>query len=410
MSVLDISRRAVLAGGVAGAGAAGAVKASAFAGAPAIGRNLPDVVVVGAGAFGGWSALTLREQGARVTLVDLYGAGNVRASSAGETRNIRASYGERDLYTRMASRAWDAWQKREESFGRRLIYKNGSLRVLAPDRLARQIEIFDRLGLPYELLEAEAVNRRWPQVRFYDGETIFFEQHSGSVKARESMVAVEEAFVQMGGVSRIGQARPGSVASGRLESVMIGDETCAGGQFVFACGPWLPKVLPEALSGYIKAPRAELFFIGSPPGDPRYRFENVPNITDLETYTSADFGSGYKVGAMVPGVQMDMDNDDRIATDYLREKVERFVARRLPGLVGQPIVGAHVCQTENSDNHHYIIDRHPDLANAWIAGGGSGHAFKMGPVLGEIVAAKVLDRPDVIDDGGAFALSSHRPY
>src|SRR5256886_15337632 len=68
-------------------------------------KQKPHIVVVGAGAFGGWTALYLRRGGARVTLVDAWGPGNARASSGGETRVIRATYGPRAVYTHMAVRA-----------------------------------------------------------------------------------------------------------------------------------------------------------------------------------------------------------------------------------------------------------------------------------------------------------------
>src|SRR5207249_417507 len=71
----------------------------------------PHIVVVGAGAFGGWTALFLRRQGARVTLLDAWGPGNSRASSGGETRVIRATYGPRAVYTRMAARALTLWKE-----------------------------------------------------------------------------------------------------------------------------------------------------------------------------------------------------------------------------------------------------------------------------------------------------------
>ena len=75
------------------------LKISATAGAayvfgtPAFAKTVrPSVIVVGAGAFGGWSALQLKQRGAKVTLIDAWGPGNSRASSGGETRTIRATY------------------------------------------------------------------------------------------------------------------------------------------------------------------------------------------------------------------------------------------------------------------------------------------------------------------------------
>lgn len=412
MTTQGVDRRRVLAGALL-TGAAAAAPASAQVatrpGAPAINRNLPDVVVVGAGAFGAWTALELREKGARVTLVDAYGPGNPRASSGGESRNIRGSYGDREIYTRWATEAWDLWHARQDEFGRRLIYPNGSLRVLAPEALAAQQPIFRRLGLPFEVLSAEETNRRWPQYRFAADETIFFEQRSGSVKAHEALVAVCETFQQKGGTMRIGRAMPGVAAGGRLADIRVDGEPLAGDRFVFACGPWLPKVLPELLGARIICPRAELFFVGSPPGDARYRWENAPNITDRTRYTSADSGGGYKIAARHTGELVDPDSVDRMPSPALLAQIHDYIAARLPGLLGQPVLQGYVCQTEVTDNSHYIIDHHPEIANLWIAGGGSGHAFKMGPKLGRYVADCVLGRPQPPELAGIFSLASHGP-
>ena len=90
------------------------------------------VVVVGAGAFGGWTALELQRRGARVTLVDAWGPGNARASSGGETRVIRATYGTRAIYTRMAARAMQLWQAWDAKWDRGLFHKTGACGCSAP--------------------------------------------------------------------------------------------------------------------------------------------------------------------------------------------------------------------------------------------------------------------------------------
>ncbi len=55
-----------------------------------------------------------------------------------------------------------------------------------------------------------------------------------------------------------------------------------------------------------------------------------------------------------------------------------------------PLVESRVCQYENTTDHNFIVDRHPDNENVWIVGGGSGHGFKHGPALGEMVRNPVL--------------------
>jgi hypothetical protein len=61
--------------------------------AAALVQRAPEVVVIGAGAFGSWTAFQLRRMSASVMLVDAYGPGNSRSTSGDETRGIRSSYG-----------------------------------------------------------------------------------------------------------------------------------------------------------------------------------------------------------------------------------------------------------------------------------------------------------------------------
>src|SRR3989454_12168751 len=84
-----------------------------FEGLVPVTRKRPHVVVVGAGAFGGWAALYLLRRGARVTLLDAWGPGNARAGSGGETRGSRAPYGPRRVYTHLAARAPALWEARQ---------------------------------------------------------------------------------------------------------------------------------------------------------------------------------------------------------------------------------------------------------------------------------------------------------
>jgi glycine/D-amino acid oxidase-like deaminating enzyme len=216
--------------------------------------------------------------------------------------------------------------------------------------------------------------------------------------------------MQKGGQWVIGRAAPGPMAGGRMPAVMVDGEPLACGQAVFACGPWLGMVFPQ-LKNYFRAARGEMWWIGSPPGDERYRWENVPNITDVLLYTSADNGGGYKIAARGPRVEVENpDTIDRTPTEALRKGVMDYVAMRLPGLVGQPVVQTHVCQDGSTNSGHFLIDTHLEARNVWLAGGGSGHAFKMGPKSGQYLADCVLGRPQPAEEAGFFRIAAHEPY
>jgi glycine/D-amino acid oxidase-like deaminating enzyme len=69
-----------------------------------------------------------------------------------------------------------------------------------------------------------------------------------------------------------------------------------------------------------------------------------------------------------------------------------YLRRRFPSLADRPLSEARVCQYENSSNGDLLIDRHPDVPNAWLVGAGSGHGFKHGPAVGRLAADLVLGK------------------
>ena len=158
------------------------------------------VVVIGAGAFGGWTALALRRAGLRVTLVDAWGAGNSRASSGGETRVIRAVYGGEPIYSQMAARALTLWREAEERWNRQVFFKTGSLWLCGPDDsfVTRSIEPMKAVGLSVERLSPQDAARRYPQMSFEGVRSVFFEPEAGYLTARASCDMVRRTFVDEG--------------------------------------------------------------------------------------------------------------------------------------------------------------------------------------------------------------------
>jgi glycine/D-amino acid oxidase-like deaminating enzyme len=371
-------------------------------------RGLPamtDVAVIGAGAFGTWTALHLAEAGLSVTLVDMFGVGNDRSSSGGESRNIRAAYAHNAFYTRWAREAWRRWLEREVEFGVRLVYSCGSVRAGTPAELAEQSRLFAEIGAPWEQLRPDEVTHRWPQISPVD-ENVFYEPESGVLAAARALQAVERAFCAHGGSVVQGVARlTGDGASTRVE---VDGRALYCDTIVLACGPWLPRLLPGLLSSLIRTPRRELVFIAPPPGDTRYGWERCPNLVDALGWTSADLGNGVKIAPPMKGIDMNPDEPVRLPSRLALRGAEVFVRARLPGLVGRPVVSTFVSQLENTATEDFIIDRHPEAPRLLIAGGGSGHAFKFGPVLGDYVAKAVL-AGSAGEHVHRFGLAAHRP-
>ncbi len=355
-----------------------------------------DVAVVGAGVFGAWIAYRLQQAGRRVALLDAYGPGNARASSGGQTRVIRMGYGDQEIYTRWSARSLDQWKSLVQPIGRPSLFQQVGVLWMArgEDPLTtKTLATLDRLAIFHEKLDRAELDRRWPQIDFGPNTWAIHEPESGFLVAFHAVQAV----VQMAGAAGVEYLQEAVVppdGTGRLGSV----DTRSGrkvraGIFVFAAGPWLPKLFPGLLGERIFPTRQEVFYFGPPAGDARFAPPAMPVWVDFaeEIYGIPDFkGRGFKVAPDRHGAAFDPDTGSRVITPETLSRVRDFVGRRFPALKEAPLVGSEVCQYENTSNGDFLIDRHPERENVWLVGGGSGHGFKHGPAVGDYVAERIL--------------------
>ena len=385
-----VSRRDFLTSSIALPGSAAAVLQR---------RRAPSVrvAVIGAGAFGGWTALHLRRAGAEVTLIDAWGPGNSRASSGGETRVIRTIYGPTRKYVEMAARALKLWSEWNRSIGEQFYRRTGVLWMTAQeDSYARQSLPFLRdLNLAYDEMDPAIAAKRWPQVSFSDVAKVYFEHEGGYLLARQACDAVAREVVRIGGTYR--EVAVTSVKTdGNRPDVRLSDgSNLRADRFVFACGPWLGQLFPDVIGARVRATRQEVFYFGTPAGDERFGDSRMPvwvDVGDRFIYgIPGNVRRGFKIADDGRGPEFDPTNGDRNPSLELERAMRAFMSRRFPALKEAPVLGAEVCQYENSPDGNFIIDRHPEMPDVWIAGGGSGHGFKMGPALGESLARMVRE-------------------
>jgi monomeric sarcosine oxidase len=357
----------------------------------------PHIAVIGAGSFGGWTALYLLRAGARVTLLDAWGPGNSRASSGGETRIIRGAYGPDQPYTHMAARALELWKENESKWQQRFFFPIGVLWMVQSDGEYERgsLPLLKDAGIPFEELDQKELARRWPQISFEDVEWGIYEPHSGYVLARSSAQAVVEHFVAEGGIYREIAVGAVDLDAGEWDALPLSDGTrIVADSYVFACGPWLGKLFPRSIGPHFISTRQDVFFFGTSLNDPRYNEGDIPVWADHGDHfmygIPGNQRRGFKVADDTRGVQFDPTSGERlISADRLKD-ARRYLANRFPGMKDAPLVETRVCQYENTSDHNFIVDRHPSKANVWIVGGGSGHGFKHGPALGEMMANLIL--------------------
>jgi glycine/D-amino acid oxidase-like deaminating enzyme len=408
MTRVDRRRFLAAAGGSVGALAIGGKQT--LAAQRAATATAAEIVVVGAGAFGGWTALYLREMGHSVTLIDQYGPGNARATSGGESRQIRAVYGEREIYTRWVLQAFDRWQAREAEWGKKLFYRTGQL-SLAPQwtkELLETRQVFDRLGVKYDIVKPDDLARQYPQMNTRGIEAAMSTPSTGVLKAREGCVAVAQAFEKKGGRFVTAKVELGTRAGNALQDVALSTGRRVPAQsFVFACGPWLPKVFPSVMKNKLATPRRAVFFYGTPPGDHRFTWPNFPTWSVDNAYGFPCIeGRGFKVVPTFERELVDPDTQQHALTPDELRKGRAFADKWFPALAQQPLVDSRICQREDSVDDHFIVQQHPELANVWLVGGGSGHGYKHGIMLGDYVAHRVVGNDTQPELAATFALKA----
>jgi glycine/D-amino acid oxidase-like deaminating enzyme len=378
-----------------------------------------SVVVLGAGVMGAWTAHWLRRHGVGVTIVDQYGPASSLATSGDETRVTRSAHGADEIYPRWQRTSLAQWRLLEEEAHANLLVPTGVLWFAHRDDgfEAESLATLTRLGIPAQRLEAGEMVQRWPQIAG-DGITwALHEPEAGVLMARRAMLALVDRFLRDGGRLERARVIPPDETDGaggrlaRLRTQAPEVNQLRADAFVLAAGPWLASLLPSMLAGQLSVTRQELVYFATPPGDDRFDSASIPTWAD---YDAAYYGlpsiegRGFKVAPDWPGPVVDPDQLDRRLSDERVAAARRLLRARFPTLAEQPVSEGRVCQYESTPDTHFIIDRHPEWENVWVVGGGSGHGFKHGPVIGEYVAAHVhgdLPMIERLDPGdGRFAL------
>ncbi len=367
----------------------------------------PHIAVIGAGSFGGWTALHLLERGARVTLIDSWGPGNSRSSSGGETRVMRGTYGPDQPYTEMAARALKLWDKYERKWKRQFLHRCGVLWMASSrgDDFERgSIQMLRAAKIKFQELSTPQMQKRWPQINFEGIEWGIFEPHCGYLEARASCAAVVDAFIDAGGKYRQSAvtAEPAGIEAAIRQSTIKNQQSLSlsdGSKikadiYVFACGPWLGTLFPQTIGRLIKATKQDIFFFGPREGDTRFSDPDLPVWADHRgKFRYGIPGSdrrGFKIADDTRGPDFDPTNGERVVDSKTLKDIREYLAFRFPALKDAPLVETRVCQYEQTPDAHFIVDRHPANENVWLLGGGSGHGFKHGPAMGEMMANLIL--------------------
>jgi len=379
------------------------------------GDQAPDFVIVGAGAFGMWTALNLVRLGATVTVVDQYGPGNSRSTSGGETRGVRTSYGDRPhglqwgYWADEAIRRWLQWDEEgKDLLLPRVFFQTGDLimREEMEPYLEDTLTIWNTVGIEHEQFGPDEIRHRWPWIDAEGITVALYETNAGVVRARRAIESVATRFRQEGGEIRIARAALGGQTGRTLDDLaLVPGESLSGSTFIFALGPWFPKFFPELMGNRLRIPMGYVFYFQAQ--DTKWMYPNmpsygVPGCTGWPALPTDDRGFRVRTGGKAAD---DPDTSDRWPDLEAQERPRQIIERYFPELIGAPLNETRACHYELGPTRNFLVDRHPDFDNVWLTGSGCAEAFKQGPVLGEYIAKRVLGIEDPPDLAASFALS-----
>lgn len=391
------------------------------------GKDSPDrfdVIVVGGGVMGSWAAARAAARGASVALLDQFDPGHEHGSSHGDGRIYRFAYQE-DLYVDMMAESLTFWEELERFEGKQLHAETGGLSInwdsargSSDDTLGPLEALYKRRGLTHEVLTAAAVSERFPQFSLPQGMEALYQPQMGVLFATKCVQATWRYAGSLGALLRPG-TRVESLSkdgNGAVVTTESGEDLRAR-RLVLAPGAWLSglterllklriptQVSAETVSYF--APRADSsldFSYKSMPvmisymnsGLGAYGYYGLPSIEIPGVKVSAHFCGPIvdpcrrpaSAGGFGVGSAEEASAAARIAEVVASNK--RIVAAQWPGLEHEPFLSQNCLYTCTAD-HDYIVGPAPGFPQVILAGGGSGHAFKMGPAIGELCASLAL--------------------
>ena len=299
----------------------------------------------------------------------------------------------------MAIHSLPAWKQLAERSHHQLFRQTGVLWIgnSGDTHMQQMLEVLKNNHVTCNTLSATEIRQNYPQLSVPETSQGILEPDSGVLMARESVQALVRECMKMGVDYISGCVLPPAVKS-RLNAVITtsGQHVQAAG-FIFCCGPWLPKVFPDLLTDRIHPTRQEVFYLGVPAGDHSFRAPKLPawlhHSHPLRPYSVPDIrNQRVKIAFDRHGPNFDPDTGSRVPTEESILELRTYLKTSLPALHSAPLVEIRVCQYENTSNGDLLIDRHPEMENVWLVGGGSGHSFKHGPAISEHVKGLLLDQ------------------
>ena len=357
-----------------------------------------DVVVVGAGAMGSAAAWHLARRGRSVALLERFEPGHVRGSSHGGSRVFRLAYDD-PRYVHLARAALHGWRELEDDAGEDLLDLTGGVDHGEAAAVERVAAALTGAGVAFEVLPPDAAAERWPAMRF-EGQ-VLRSPEGGRCRSEAAVAAIQRRVGEHGGDVRFSTPVEAVVPQADGVEVRTAGETWRATSAVVAAGAWVPQ-LAAGTPGLppLEVTQEQVVHFPTAPGAPG--LEEWPSFVHRGRwiYGLATPGEGVKVAEHHTGPVVDPDARSFAPDDAAVERVRRYAAEWLPGLVPEP-VSVTTCLYTSTRSEDFVIDR---VGPVVVASPCSGHGFKFTPEIGRLLADLAIGAtPEVT----RFTLAAH---
>jgi sarcosine oxidase len=345
-----------------------------------------EFLVVGAGLLGLATARALAQRGRDVVVAEQDTVGHEKAGSKGAVRIFRLGYTS-PLYVAMADRAEGMWRELEHESGLALLRTTGQ--VTFGDGIDDLVQAMSDVGVGCEVLAEGQAAIRFPGLRV-PGRAVF-EPRSGVLAASACL----EALRRVGGAEVRQRTAVTDISDdGRRVRVRLGAEDVSASVVVLCCGPWTSTLLSRlGVSNRLSATAEQVAYLAPIAG----RDSKVPIFVEWGRPTFYGLPAGQqdllKVGFHGLGPIVDADAVEMNADPALLQMLAAASDRLLPGFDSGP-VSTERCLYDNSPDEDFVLDR---IGRVVIGAGTSGHGFKFGPLLGELLADLATWVPPSVD-------------
>ena len=348
-----------------------------------------EAVVVGLGAMGSAAARSLGARGVRTIALERFEPGHARGSSHGPTRIFRLSYPDAE-YARLARRALPLWRELERDAGQELLVTTGGLD--SGPAAARCAEALAECGAPYEWLSTAECEERFAGIAT-EGR-VLYQRDAGVCLADRTVAAQVRLAVDAGVDVRTNVAVRAVRTAGDRAVVETADGDVEAAVAVVTPGAWAAALVPQA--AVFAAVQTVSYFKPAEASTPWPTFiEWADDGFAWYEVPPAGAAPGVKVAEHRPGPEADPAAGPFQADAGSLEATAEYVRRRFPGLDPRP-VSSETCLYELSPDEDFVLDRTGPIV---VGTGGSGHAFKFTPLLGEILADLAQGRDPGVPPG-----------